>query len=227
MWRLSYIGKESTASVAPMSISPASLARRKLEVWASDPTGANIDTAWESLASPARTLRYSARLALEKQPIATWLAKLASEKNEWRLIHASMALSRLNANAQRAEAWSALEKCDWSALNELQKLNWLRAAGLAIIRLGEPSEEERQMILQKIDTHFPADNAALNRELCLLLSCIQAPEIVARTLNLMDQTTTAKAPDWVELASRNARYGGAVKGMLANYPPVDNTWDAY
>ncbi len=227
MWRLSYIGKESTASVSAKPISRSASGRRQLEAWTSDPTGANIDAIWETLESPDRTFRYSARLALEKQPIATWIAKLPAEKNPWRLIHASMALSRLNATPQKAEAWGALEKCDWSTLNEAQKLNWLRAAGLAIIRLGEPSEKERQMILNKVDAQFPAKDAALNRELCLLLSRIQAPGIVARTLNLMDSTTTAKVPDWAELASRNARYGSAVTSMLANYPPVENTLYAY
>jgi putative heme-binding domain-containing protein len=227
MWRLSYTGKESTASVAPKTMSRPALDRRQLEEWTTDTTAAKIETVWESLASPDRSMRYSARLALEKQPVAAWIAKLQTEKNPWRLIHGCLALCRLNSIPQKKEVWSTLEKCDWSALNEPQRLNWLRATGLAIIRLGEPSDKERQMILQKIDSQFPAKDAALNRELCLLLSRIQAPGIVARTLNLMDQTTAAKAPDWAELASRNARYGASVKNMLQNYPPVENTWYAY
>jgi putative heme-binding domain-containing protein len=59
----------------------------------------------------------------------------------------------------------------------------------------------------------------LDRELCRVLSYLNAPGIVARTLNLMDAAGPEPAPDWLELAKRNSRYGRTVENMIANLPP--------
>lgn len=227
MWRLSYTGSESTQAAQPRKIGEKATIRRGIESLTSTQDAAKLPLIWENLSSMDRTMRYTARLALEKLPVPSWIDRLASEKDFWRLIHSSMALARLNSKDHSAQAWSALDRCEWVKMNDQQRLNWLRAAGLGIIRFGEPSKEIREMILKKVDAQFPATDAFLNRELCLLLSRLNAPGIVARTLDLMDRTVTTEIPNWAELASRNSSYGAKVKEMIANYPPIDNTWYAY
>jgi putative heme-binding domain-containing protein len=131
-----------------------------------------------------------------------------------------MALARTGEKNHKATILKALGGLDWASLDTRQKINWLRACGLAFARHGEPSAAEREAVLAKIDSAFPSNQNDLDRELCRMLSYLQAPGIVGRTLALMDTTGPAPAPDWLEVAKRNAQYGGAVEKMIANLPPA-------
>lgn len=226
-WRISYVGTESTAPATPLSLSPEITQRRAFgEVTLSGDVKA-VDALWQQLGSENRTMRYAARVALEKIPAAAWAARLEKETDAWRSIHASMALARLDAKDQRASGLAALDRLDWSKLTQQQQITWMRTAGLWAIRTGEFNADERAKIIAKIDASFPAQTDDLNRELCRLLSYLQAPRVVARTLDLMDQAKPTAIPDWAELASRNGRYGSSIKKMLENSPPLQNTFYSY
>jgi putative heme-binding domain-containing protein len=226
-WRVSYIGKESTAPAAPLAMSKEVQQRRALGDITLTGDAAKIDEVWQQLGSEDRTMRYAARIALEKIPAAQWVARLSTESHAWRSLHGSMALARLNAKEHRAAGLAALDRLDWSKLTEIQQITWLRVAGLWPLRTGEYNAEERTKILNKIDAAFPAKGDDLNRELCRLLCYLQAPGIVARTLDQMDQAKPPVIPDWAELATRNERYGSNVKKLLAKFPPLQNTFYAY
>lgn len=226
-WRVSYVGKESTAAAAPLPVSKEMEQRRAFgEITLSGDTS-KLEELWQQLGSQDRTMRFAARAALEKIPAAQWAARIANESDPWRVIHANMALARLNLKDQRAQGLAALDRLDWSKLSQAQQINWLRATGLWAARTGKFSAEEKTKIFAKIDAAYPAQTDDLNRELCRLLSYMQAPGVVARTLNLMDQAKPTPIPDWAELASRNGKYGGSIKKMLENSPPLQNTFYAY
>src|SRR5690606_28854522 len=57
-------------------------------------------------------------------------------------------------------------------------------------------------------------------ELCRMLSYLQAPEVVSRTLELMPKYAEPAVPDWAELISRNDGYGGDIRRMMENHPPT-------
>lgn len=226
-WRVSYVGTESTAPVAPLAVSKEAQIRRAMGEVTLSGDASKLEEIWQQLGSEDRTMRYAARVALEKIPAAQWAGRLAAESQPWRVLHGSMALARLNAKDQRATGLTALDKLDWAKLSIQQQLTWLRVAGLWPMRTGEFSADERAKILAKIDAKFPAKDEDVNRELCRLLSYLQAPGIVARTLDLMDQAGPSPIPDWAELATRNERYGSSVKKLLAKFPPLQNTFYAY
>lgn len=226
-WRVTYVGSESTAPAAPLAISKEAQARRAIGEVTLSGDASKLEEIWQQLGSEDRTMRYAARVALEKIPAAQWASRMTAEANPWRILHGSMALARLNAKDQRAAGLAALDKLDWTKLSTQQQLTWLRTAGLWALRTGEFNADERSKILAKIDAQFPAQNDDVNRELCRLLSYLQAPGIVARTLDLMDQAKPSPIPDWAELATRNERYGSSVKKLLAKFPPLQNTFYAY
>ena len=227
MWRLSYIGKESTAAATPLLLSAEIQQRRVLDELILSPDPAALPKIWELLGATDRTMRFSARAALEKLSVTAWQDKLSSENDPWRIIHASMALARINAKDQRPNSLAALDRLDWTKLSSDQQINWLRSTGLWAIRAGAFSPIEREKILTKIDAKFPATNDDINSELCRLLSFLQAPGIVARTLALMDQAAPSPLPNWAELAKRNEGYGSALKRLLEKFPPLQNTFYAY
>lgn len=226
-WRVTYVGSESTAPAAPLAVSKEAQIRRAMGEVTLSGEASKLEEIWQQLGSEDRTMRYAARVALEKIPAAQWANRLAAESQPWRVLHGSMALARLNAKDQRATGLTALDKLDWAKLSIQQQLTWLRVAGLWAMRTGEFSADERAKILAKIDAKFPAKDEDVNRELCRLLSYLQAPGVVARTLDLMDQAGPSPIPDWAELATRNERYGSSVKKLIAKFPPLQNTFYAY
>jgi putative heme-binding domain-containing protein len=226
-WRVSYVGKESTAPAKPLAISKEMDQRRAFGEITLTGDASKLEALWQQLGSSDRTMRYAARVALEKIPAAKWSSLLEKENDPWRVIHASMALARLNAKDLRATGLSALDRLDWAKLTQPQQINLLRATGLWAARTGEFSAAEKAKIFAKVDSAYPAQTDELNRELCRLLSYMQAPGVVARTLALMDQAKPTPIPNWAELASRNGKYGSSIKKMLENSPPLQNTFYAY
>ncbi len=206
LWRVTYTGGESTEAVAYQAKEFSLL----------DPA-ASV----KALGSADRIDRYSGRISLENQGPAALKALLADTGTDaWKIIGASIGLARTGTASDKPEILAALDRVSWAGLDLQQKLNWLRAAGLVFARHGGPADADRQKILAKIDPMFPASDDMLNRELCRLLSYLQAPGIVARTLTLMDSAGPSVAPDWLELAKRNERYGKDVVNMIANLPPA-------
>lgn len=204
LWRLSYTGSEPTNPVIyqnkPLDLMPTAEAEK-------------------SLGSPDRIARFEARTTLEQQGPDALMPHLKST-DPWRVIGAAIGIARVGNAGHVPAVIDALVALDWNQLDRHARLNWLRAAGLAFARHGAPDEPTRAKVLAKIDTAFPSRDAMLDRELCRILSYLNAPGIVARTLNLMDASGPEPAPDWLELAKRNAGYGRTVEAMIANLPPA-------
>ena len=218
LWRVTYTGAEPTAP-APGKFAKVA-ERDKLAGYTVDPATTKVDEIWELLGSEERTIRFMAKAALERLPDTSWAVKLKTEQNVSRIIAASMALARLDAKANRDLVLGALDRIEWAKLSTHQKLNWLRAAGLVFIRSGEPNDAERAKVLAKIDASFPSGERFLNYELARMLCYLQAPGVVARTLDLMDKEPAPEPEPWAELISRNGQYGGDISRMMEDHPPT-------
>jgi putative heme-binding domain-containing protein len=233
LWRVNYTGAEP--------VEPVAFAAKPLEPM-------DRAAAWEALGSEDRVARYQARVALEAGPVSEIRAKLADERDPWRIIGGAMALARkgdahpggakpaagdllagtgkagqpgdYQPGSDGAVALGALGRLDFPKLSQAQRINFLRACGLVFIRHGAPSAAARTSLLARIDASYPSGQDDLDRELCRMLSYLQAPGVVGRTITLMDAAGPTPAPDWLALAKRNARYGKTVEKMLANFPPA-------
>ena len=217
LWRVVYTGKESTApQLAKSTPNPT---RDKLAEMIRDPKKFDADLALNQLSSEERTLRFMARTALERSPDAGWITNISTKKDAWSRILGSMALARLDGKKHRSIALETLLKVDWKRLSQQQQVNWLRATGLVFIRGGEPSEAEKTAIILKIDASYPATDRSMNFELARMLCYLQAPNVVSRTLKLMDEAPAADAEDWKVLVERNSRYGSDINQVIKNHPP--------
>lgn len=227
LWRVTYQGNESTQAIAPLTISHDFELRKKLGDITLSGDAILLNDVWRELASSDRTMRYAARVALERIPRDPWLEKLRTETDAWRLIHGAMALARIDAKEERATAWASLQRCSWAQMNREQRLNWLRTVGLFIIRMGELSSAERDVLLEKAMPLFPSDDDEINRELCRLLSYLQAPSIVAHTLGEMEKVSTVKTPAWLNSPTRSGELKAKMKSRLDYFSPGQNTFYAY
>ncbi len=250
LYRVTYAGSENTAPAAPVAPTAEARLRRELEKLHEAGTGPEaIDKAWPHLASKDRFVRFAARLAIERQPVAQWKERALKETNPQAAIEALTALARMGRSARATEislaeaakksgissnavpptlpedtdlqerVLGALSRIEIKTLERDQQLGLLRALQLAFTRFGKPGPVVCSTIATKLDPLFPCNDASINRELVALLSFLDSPNIVAKTVPLLGTTRDEGG----ELASdsvlaRNEGYARAATAMRDSRP---------
>ncbi len=192
IYRIKYVGNESTAPVTPEPINDACNQRRKLESIgenSGDASVAAVKEIWPQLSSSDRWIRFAARTALEKQPVAVWGPRLAAEKDNWRILQTVMAIARTESRDFLDPAVAALQRLTWDALDEQQRLDLIRDYALLYLRFG-PQPSIAQAIVHQLDSHFPSGQAMVDRELARILAAVDAPSLVPRAIQLMSESAT-------------------------------------
>lgn len=219
MYRVRYTGSATTDKVAAMEPTKEREIARELEAFHGIEDEKALDLAWPHLASEDVFLRHAARVAIESQPVAQWADRLKAETDPQAVIAGAVALARSGDTNHRALVVDSLLELDFAALRERQKLGALRAYALAFVRLGGPGEGQRETVIAALDPFLPAQSDDLNTELIRVLSYLQSPTVVSKTVELIANRSEPEVPDWAEIAARNPRYGASVKKFLDNAPP--------
>lgn len=247
VYRVSYAGDEDTAPAQPVPLDEETQMRRtleKLHVAGTDPQKA-LAAAWPYLSHSDRNVRYAARVAIERLPQELWQEKALDETQPQALIEAMIALARVNGVTTPPPAtkpapgasspaisevtpdkaplqgrmFDALARLEKAELSLDQQLASLRAFQLVLTRLGKPDAATCAKVATRIDAHYPAANAALNRELCQLLIALDSPKAPVKTLALM-----ATAQDDFQdvgtdaVLSRNDGYANAARAAAGSRP---------
>ena len=223
MFRVRYVGSESTASAKGVVSADAARARelrRRLERFHGRKDKNAIKEAWPHLSSSDRFIRNAARVAIESQPVKQWAEKAVLDSDPQTRITAIVALARMGTEYHRAAATRQLLELDPAKLTDGQFLGLLRAYALTFIRLGQPSDIERKQIIARLDAYLPHKSDDVTTELIRVLTYLRAPGVASKTLKLIADRGKPQVPDWAELASRNTRYGGSVMKLLDNPPPI-------
>ena len=212
LFRVSYNGTEVATPLAAKSLhdangSEARAIRNKLEAMNVEANPATVMTAWPQLASPDRSIRYAARLAIERNPVSEWQTKALAEKNPDAAFTALLALARLGAADTQSSIFSALTALPFSSLTEEQALNKLRVITVSIARQGVPVGEAAKIVLSDVNPLYPAKTEYANRELCQILIALDAPEAVSRTVSLLRAATTQEEQLSYVVALRNVKTG--------------------
>lgn len=247
VYRVTYVGEESTAPVKALPLDEEFQMRAALESYHTGQIEADkaLKVAWSYLSHSDRHVRYAARVAIEKLPVELWQEKALSEKQPVAAIEALIALARVSGATSAHEGGKAASKPKSTssepispvqpqnvelqnsillALSTIQpppghELASLRALQLVLTRLGKPNADICEKIAAALDALFPTDNAQINRELCQILVAIDSKQVVSKTLALM---ATAK-DDFQEVAtdavlSRNDGYANAARAAAGSRP---------
>lgn len=238
LFRVVYTGTEPTEPAIAKNTTTIAMhdLRHQLEAFhtkQADPKPA-VELAFPNLNHPDRFIRYAARIALEHQPADSWRDMVLGSTAPNQLINGVAGLARVGGDAAlRHRLVESLDKLNWATLTPTQRLELLRTYQLIFVRLGEPEEADRQMVLKKVDERFPATQLPggndpqvqlelndLNRELANVLVYLKAPGISTRIAALLAAPPQQIAPDYGELLSRNAGYGGTLLAVQKNHPDV-------
>lgn len=204
--------------------------RKQLERYHEPKAGA-VDFAWPYLKDNDRVIRYTARVAIEHQPIAEWQERALKEKDPQTAIQAAIALSRQGKSSAEDQLINTLTGINYSKLTESQQLDLLRAFELVFFRMGPPQEAAKAKTIAYLNPNYPAKTNELNRSLSKVLVYLEAPGAVAKTMALMatakDENPKDKSvSEGSDLILRNPQYGLDIANMLAKVPPAQQTYYA-
>jgi putative heme-binding domain-containing protein len=186
LYRVTYFGKLSDAQ--PEDELDRGVEFRRLRHLLE--AGGPIDLAWSNLGHPDRAVRHAARLAIERQPVRDWRGRAMAESNPRARIAAMVALARREEPSAQAEIVEALGRLDWGALADADRLDLLRAFELAAVRSFPHDQATRERIVRLLDPWFPTHNDRLDRELAEVLTAMEAPRVIPRTLRLLEEAWT-------------------------------------
>jgi putative heme-binding domain-containing protein len=205
LYRISYVGKDR--SPLHDSVEDGKIALRKaLEGYHGRKDASAVGDAWPHLSSEDRHVRYAARLAIEGQPVQEWSAKALEEKNPQGALTALLALARVGDKSTQEPLLKALAKFPMDSLDEALKLDKLRVIELSFIRQGRPAEAIANVAIEKLSKQYPAKSFALNRELSQILVWLDAPDVVGKTLALMNESKDPAEQIWYATVLREAKH---------------------
>ncbi len=220
LYRVTYTGAESTAAVKPLEAPAAAKARstrRFLEEFHPGHHPAAIAQAWPYLNSPDRHLRYAARVAIENQDRALWQDQALAETRTNATIQAMLLLARVGTVQQQAAVLERLNKLPFGQLTEEQLLDALRVYQLAFIRLGGKQPETAPAVLATLEPLYPHSSEFVNRELCQVLTYLESPTVLEKSLKLLSESQTQQDQMFYAFTLRNLKPGWNVEQRKAFY----------
>ena len=181
--------------------------RHKLELLNVNPHPSSVAYAWPHLNNPDRFIRYAARMAIERNPVAEWQAKALAEKQPEAAFTALLSLARLGAADTQPEILKSLVSIPFAGLTDEQKLEKLRVIEVSIARQGVPAGDVAKQVIADVDPLYPAKTEFLNRELCQILLALNAPNAVAKTVALLTAAQTQEEQVTYAMHLRNVKAG--------------------
>lgn len=206
IYRVTYVGSEATDQVpyGDARSQEARSQRRGLEAYHGGVHAGSIEAAWPFLGDVDRHVRFAARIAIENQPLSQWKDRALAETSPRSLIAAMVALARTDeSNDAQRDIIDRLSTIEWERLDTANRLDLLRAYGLACTRFGRPDGSLRNTMLAHLDHAFPDPSHSINRELARLLTYLEAPDIGERMVGMMKQEPTQEEQLFYAMLLRN------------------------
>ncbi|MFN3999258.1 c-type cytochrome [Algoriphagus sp.] len=233
LYRVTYTGELDTYKpLTEADLPQEAKTRRELEQYHKAGAPAEgLEKAWAQLGHKDRYVQYAARIVLEHQPVATWKAKAIAETDPLKKIHAILALARHATDADAAAMLNSLMQVDYKGLDSKGKQDILRTIEVILYRYDKGASSVKPQLITYLDPNFPANENLLDRSLSILMTHLDAPNAVEKTLALLknakddpdyQKTFTASS----DLIFRNPQYGMDIANMLANVPPAQATFYA-
>lgn len=231
LYRVYYNGSESTADAPTTVLTQENKLRRTLENYhrANAPVG--IPLALKNLNNNDRHIQYAARLMLEHQDATKWASEVLTSKNADIKIQGTLALAR-SSKIAKDNLLKSLLTVNYIELTEKQRIDILRVFEVIFARLGKPEGKQYNDVISYLNPLFPANKNEIDRSLSKLLTFLDAPNVVTKTLVLMSKSSENKieggemATNSNDLILRNPQYGLDIAEMLEKVPPMQQTYFA-
>ena len=216
LYRVSYVGNEASSlryktgtsnAKTETAGAEARALRHQLESFHGKKDPRAVAFAWPYLNSSDRFLRDAARIAIEWQDVNLWKENALSETNTQAGLTALLALARCGGKETQRDLLLALKKFPFASLHEDQQLEKLRIVELSFIRQGRPDPDLAKLVTDKLDAIYPSSSERMNRELVQLLIYLEAPDVIAKSLDLIAKAPTQEEQIHYLFHLRNVKSG--------------------
>ncbi len=223
--------KKIKENTEPESVTEAFKTRKKLEEYHVKQDPEAINMAWPYLKDKDRFIRFAARTAIEQQPVSQWQERAINETDPVIATHSLLALIRTGSPNLKFRIFNSLLAIDYKSLSLSEQKDLARTFEVAIARLGKPEREQLSLVTSHLSGHYPSGNNDLDRILGKILSYVDDPAFVGKTLPLLDivkddtteQPTVSASSD---LIMRNPQYGMDLAEVLSSTPPAQQIYNA-
>lgn len=223
------LGASTEMGVA--ALTPEMALRRELEaLHTSGPDASAVDYIWPYLNHNDRHVRFAASVALAHQPTSLWVRRAFEEKNVRTLANAMIVLAKAGHPELNSVMLRKIMEVDLGNSSKNNIIALLRAVELVLYRMGEVDEVTKNRLITYLDSAYPSDDNALNRELSKVMAKLNAPTVVEKTLRLLadaeDDATVVEETlvSSSDLIWRNPQYGLDIANTLAKTPPAQQIY---
>ncbi|MCB1226240.1 MAG: c-type cytochrome, partial [Verrucomicrobiales bacterium] len=193
LYRVTYEGTEDTTP-QPMKLEGKEkqlhALRRELESHHGHAGAEGLELAWKNLGHEDRIIRNAARIVVESNPVGQWRKRALNEKDNRAALTALMALIRTGEASDQPAILDRLNAISLNGLNAQDTTTLARNYALAFARLGKPDAAVLQATAARFALLFPHADVGLSEDLCDLLVYCNAPEIVVKTVPLLQSAPT-------------------------------------
>lgn len=151
---------------------------------------AAVDLIWPHLASDDRWLRFTARIALERQPLEAWRERVLRDSPGMGQLSGLLALARVAPAEAQADVHQTVAALPWSELSESDLLAALRVLEVSISRHGPPVSTETRQIANSLLPLHTSRSMAVRQEVGQLLVVLLGAEAIDPVLAMLDAAAT-------------------------------------
>ncbi len=216
LYRVSYVGEpgslgERGATAVDRHAAALRKQRHEIERFHDTRHRADPKDLWPLLASQDRAIRYAARVALEQVPVDRWQDQLVELNDTRAQIAGVMAAVRHVDSAAVGTLLDALDQLDWEQLDHSDQIDLLRTYQVLLSRHGRDGDGAaaiRDRVSKRLDPWFPSPSQYLLADhlLAEILVFVQAPRIVDRLLDRLENATAQESQIHYAMCLRDARH---------------------
>ncbi|MBL8752750.1 MAG: c-type cytochrome, partial [Planctomycetes bacterium] len=135
-----------------------------------------------------------------------------------------LALARQGANADIGPILDSVGQLPFTALSHHDRIAWLRVHALALLRLGPSTDAQKALVAQRLLPLFPTGIERQDADLAELLAFVDAPGLLDKLVPALAPLRPSPVPEWAKVAERGDvygdQYGGVIRAMVQNMPPI-------
>jgi putative heme-binding domain-containing protein len=187
LYRVRWTGEPTTAVVHTPDVDPKRITRRTLESMHGYPHVDQLQFIMRHLGNKDRSIRFAARVALERIPVHAWPNDVLLDEDPIRRVELMIAMARVADDASRQHVIDRVCELLIPLPAHTERIGLLRAAMIAMSRSDVLDASALGPILVE---SYPSGNMELDRLQETLLVALDHPDVVTLTLDLMDDTSS-------------------------------------
>ena len=186
LYRVRWTGEPGGTVVPRQDGADARNQRRRLESLHGESTPDALPFILDQLGNEDRSIRFAARVALERIPVNAWFGQVPDD-SALRRVELLIAAARVGDSDDRQQVIDRVTSHLRDAPDRMERIGLLRAAMIAMSRTDGLQTDE---LGAQLDDDFPAWDPDVDQLQGTLLAAMDHPGVVSKTLDLVEETSS-------------------------------------